>query len=114
MGRRKKKATSPRKKATSPRMPKEAYEEDLRVMFCTKAIIMAVTSDNEKRENEGIAVANAIVPLLNEKQCGTVMAKAQAYLKAVDLGWDETFTWQKEKSERVRQIELAAEPESIN
>ena len=89
-----------KKKATSSRMPKEAYEEDLKVMFCTKAIIMAVTSDNEKRENEGIAVANAIVPLLNEKQCSTVMSKAKAYLKAVDLGWDETFPWQKQKSWR--------------
>ena len=110
----KRKTGKRKKKATSPKLPKEAYEEDLRVTFCTKALVMAGTSDNEKTENEAMAVVNAIGPLLNEEQCSTVITKAQAYLKAVDLGWDQTFPWQKQKSEHVRQIELAAEPESIN
>ena len=46
---------SHKKRTTSPKLPKEAYEEDLRVMFCTKALIMAVTSDNEKGERQLIS-----------------------------------------------------------
>ena len=78
------------------KLPKEAYEEDLRVTFCAQAVIMAATAANEKRENEAMDVVNALGPLLNKNQRRTVITKAKAYLKAKGLGWDGVFPHQEQ------------------